>query len=83
MFVIDNSEVFNQIHRFIKQILATGMIPMDQLLIRPRCRGKAVPVLHEVLDHEDVWGSGSVDPPIYLSTRWTRVASFMPWLLYS
>jgi hypothetical protein len=38
---------------------------------------------NEALPHEDVWGSGCIDPHVLdLGTSWRWVVSFMPWPLY-
>jgi hypothetical protein len=45
--------------------------------------GKAVPVLNKAQRHEDVWGSGCVDPRFLdLGTSWRRMVSFTPQPLY-
>jgi len=45
--------------------------------------GKIVPVFNYARHHEDVVGSGSIDPHILnVSTRWRWVVSFTTWPLY-
>jgi hypothetical protein len=40
---------------------------------------KVVPVLNYALHHEDVWGSGCIDPRFLdLGTNWRWVVSFTP-----
>jgi hypothetical protein len=72
MFVRNDCRVWNKSYKY-KSIYTVPILFEDKFTKNkiPICKGKIVPVLNEVLLHENVWEGGGIAPCILnFSNRW-------------